>query len=327
MSCPHAHQQNGATERKHRHIVEVGLTILAHAAMPLKFWDEAFSTAVYLINRLPSKVIASETPHERLLKQPPDYSSLRVFGCACWPNLRPFNPKKLAFRSTRCVFLGYSGLHKGFKCLEPSTGRVYVSRDVVFDEQVFPFQTLHPNAGAQLRKEISLLLESLLPPCTTFGNGNLRDPSAVLSPTTDLTSSVEHMQQQTTGNSKGNGILMKENHRFPLCFLGSSSTDLGDDSPAPLTPSDGGAVPVASASSPAASPIGAGAASPRAGAGASGSSTTTHPAPSSSATPASPHADPSPGGHVPATSQENLGAGSSAAPSPMADDDVASPPR
>jgi histone deacetylase 1/2 len=25
VSCPHAHQQNGATERKHRHIVEVGL--------------------------------------------------------------------------------------------------------------------------------------------------------------------------------------------------------------------------------------------------------------------------------------------------------------
>jgi histone deacetylase 1/2 len=25
VSCPHAHQQNGAAERKHRHIVEVGL--------------------------------------------------------------------------------------------------------------------------------------------------------------------------------------------------------------------------------------------------------------------------------------------------------------
>jgi histone deacetylase 1/2 len=37
VSCPHAHQQNGAAERKHRHIVEVGLTLLAHASMPLKF--------------------------------------------------------------------------------------------------------------------------------------------------------------------------------------------------------------------------------------------------------------------------------------------------
>jgi histone deacetylase 1/2 len=28
VSCPHAHQQNGAAERKHRHIVEVGLSLL-----------------------------------------------------------------------------------------------------------------------------------------------------------------------------------------------------------------------------------------------------------------------------------------------------------
>jgi len=61
ISCPHAHQQNGSAESKHRHIVEIGLSLLAHAAMPLKFWDEAFLTAVFLINRLPSKVIHSDT--------------------------------------------------------------------------------------------------------------------------------------------------------------------------------------------------------------------------------------------------------------------------
>ena len=119
-----AHQQNGSTVCKHRHIVEIGLSLLAHAAMPLKFWDEAFAMAVFLINRLPSRVINNETPHERLLGQPPDYSFLRTFGCACWPNLRPYNNRKLAFRSKQCVFLGYSPLHKGFKCLEPSVGRV-----------------------------------------------------------------------------------------------------------------------------------------------------------------------------------------------------------
>jgi histone deacetylase 1/2 len=57
VSCPHAHQQNGSAERKHRHIVEVGLALLANASMPLKFWDEAFLTATYLINMLPSKGI------------------------------------------------------------------------------------------------------------------------------------------------------------------------------------------------------------------------------------------------------------------------------
>jgi histone deacetylase 1/2 len=83
MSCPHAHQQNGVAERKHRHIVEVGLALLAHTGMPLKFWDEAFLTATYLINMLPSKVINNDTPVHRLLGTHPNYSSLRVFGWAC----------------------------------------------------------------------------------------------------------------------------------------------------------------------------------------------------------------------------------------------------
>jgi hypothetical protein len=47
------------------------------------------------------------------------------------------------------------------KCLDVATGRVYISRDVVFDEAVFPIKTLHPNAGALLRKEI-LLLDQLI---------------------------------------------------------------------------------------------------------------------------------------------------------------------
>jgi histone deacetylase 1/2 len=129
--------------------------------MPLKFWDQAFLTATNLINILPSKVLNHQTPVELLLKEKPQYNSLHVFGCACWPNLRPYNTKKLSFRSAQCVFLGYSSLRKVFKCLEPNTGRIYVSRDVVFDEEVFPFASMHSNAGARLKHEISLLPENL----------------------------------------------------------------------------------------------------------------------------------------------------------------------
>jgi hypothetical protein len=117
VSCPHTHQQNGVTEHKHRYIVEVGLAILANASMPLKFWDQAFLTATHLINRTPSKRIHYDTPLHHLLGATPDYSSLRIFGCACWSNLRPYNSHKLKYRSTRCAFLGYSNLHKGYKCL------------------------------------------------------------------------------------------------------------------------------------------------------------------------------------------------------------------
>jgi hypothetical protein len=97
VSCPHAHQQNGSTERKHCHIVEVGLALLAHASVPLKFWDDAFLAAVYLINRTPSRILNYETPLERLFHQKPDYNYLRVLRCACWPTLCSYNTHKLQF--------------------------------------------------------------------------------------------------------------------------------------------------------------------------------------------------------------------------------------
>lgn len=50
---PHTPEHNGQAERRHRHVVEMGLTLLHHASMPLTFWSHAFQAAVYLINRMP----------------------------------------------------------------------------------------------------------------------------------------------------------------------------------------------------------------------------------------------------------------------------------
>jgi hypothetical protein len=168
VSCPHTHQQNGSAERKNQHIVETGLALLAHASVPLKFWDEAFTNATYLINRLPTCVIDNLCPLERLFKTPPNYSMLRIFGCACWPHLQPYNKHKLSFRSKPCVFIGYSSIHKGYKCLDMETGHVYISRDVVFDENVFAFakpssNVDHPIQGSSIFNQDTNHLYNLFP--------------------------------------------------------------------------------------------------------------------------------------------------------------------
>jgi hypothetical protein len=86
VSCFHAHQQNGSAERKHRHIIEVGLILLAQASMPLKFWDEVFTTVIYLINRTLSKIIGYETPLEKLFLTTLPFVSLGVHvGLICAP--------------------------------------------------------------------------------------------------------------------------------------------------------------------------------------------------------------------------------------------------
>ena len=51
-SPPHTPEHNGISERKHRHLVETGLSLLSHASMPQSYWSYAFATAVYLINRM-----------------------------------------------------------------------------------------------------------------------------------------------------------------------------------------------------------------------------------------------------------------------------------
>ncbi|KAJ0753710.1 putative RNA-directed DNA polymerase [Helianthus annuus] len=139
-SCPHTSEQNGVVERRHRHVVETGLALLAHSHAPQRFWEFAFETAVYLINRMPSRINSNKSPFQHLFNRPPDYSFLRVFGCECFPFLRPYNHHKMDFRSTPCVFLGYSSVHHGYRCLDLQSDRIYIARHVRFNEHIFPFK-------------------------------------------------------------------------------------------------------------------------------------------------------------------------------------------
>ena len=68
-----------------------------------------------------------------------NYSSLKTFGCTCFPCIQPYQSHKFQFHYIKCVFLGYSDSFKGYKCMS-STGQIYISRHVVFNEQGFPFK-------------------------------------------------------------------------------------------------------------------------------------------------------------------------------------------
>ncbi|CAA7054824.1 unnamed protein product [Microthlaspi erraticum] len=148
-SPPHTPEHNGISERKHRHIVETGLTLLTHAGMPKSYWTYAFAAAVYLINRLPTPVIDNNSPFQKLFATSPNYSKLRVFGCLCFPWIKPYNSHKLEDRSTPCAFIGYSPTQSAYLCLQPSSGRIYVSRHVKFDEHIFPFQKQSSNPPSE----------------------------------------------------------------------------------------------------------------------------------------------------------------------------------
>ena len=117
-SCPYTPQQNGVAERKNHHLLDVVRTLLIESSVPTKFWVEALSTAVYLINRLPTVTLNYDSPYLRLFGIPPEYKSLYTFGCVCFVHLPPTERHKLAAQSVTCVFMGYSPTEKGFICYD-----------------------------------------------------------------------------------------------------------------------------------------------------------------------------------------------------------------
>ncbi|GKA49539.1 retrovirus-related pol polyprotein from transposon TNT 1-94 [Tanacetum coccineum] len=152
LSCPYTPQQNGRAERKHRHLVETGLAMLFHAHVPASYWVDAFSSATYIINRLPTKLLGNHSPFELLYSRLPNYTNFRAFGCLVYPYLRDYSAHKLAPRSIPCVFIGYNPQYKGYKCLDPDSSRIYITRHARFDEVTFPFaSTANPNALSTLQ--------------------------------------------------------------------------------------------------------------------------------------------------------------------------------
>lgn len=161
FSCPHTSEQNGLVERRHRHIRETGLTILNMASVPFSYWYDSFYTACYLMNRVPSTSVHNSSPYEALFGISPDYTSLRVFGCLCYPHLRPYRSHKMDALSSPCVFIGYSPSHKGYKCLHLPTGRIYISRHVVFDETTFPFASASSPSPSSTPSQVILPFSAL----------------------------------------------------------------------------------------------------------------------------------------------------------------------
>lgn len=87
LSCPYTPQQNSRVERKHRHVVESGLAMLFNVHVPPQYWAEAFSSAIYIINQLPTKVFGDKSPFEVLFSTQPNYQNFRTFACRVYPYL------------------------------------------------------------------------------------------------------------------------------------------------------------------------------------------------------------------------------------------------
>ncbi|KAM2961779.1 hypothetical protein FF1_031321 [Malus domestica] len=212
ISCPYTPQQNGLAERKHRHIVETAITLLTEAAVPLQFWNYACNHAVFLINRMPCKVLGMKSPYQILFKQDPVLHTLKIFGSAVYPFLRPYTKHKLQPRSKQCVFLGFVAGYKGVVCYDLSSTKLVLSRHVVHDETIFPFKPRLQLSSGEFHKVQSTTMSPIIVQIPCFAS--------------DSTSSSTHAE------SSANPDIM-EGHSVDSLQVPRSSSPVSQDLNAP----------------------------------------------------------------------------------------------
>ena len=134
LTAPYTPQQNGVVERKNRTLMEMTRCLLHDKGLPKKLWAEAANTAIFLLNRLPTKALQQRTPFEAWYGYKPRLQNLKTFGCLCFSYIPQVKRDKLDKKAEPGIFIGYSSVSKAYRIYLPQTNKVIVSRDVQFFE-------------------------------------------------------------------------------------------------------------------------------------------------------------------------------------------------
>lgn len=134
LTTAYTPQQNGVCERKKRTIMNMVRSLLTSSGIQKTFWPEAVNWSIHILNRSPILVVQNMTPEEAWSGRKPAVDHFRIFGCIAYAHIPDEKRKKLDNKGEKCVFLGVSDQSKAYKLYNPSTMKIIISRDVVFDE-------------------------------------------------------------------------------------------------------------------------------------------------------------------------------------------------
>lgn len=130
--CP---EMNGFIERSIRTVSECARSMIHGSGLQSYLWAEACLTAVYILNRLPSKAIAYKSPYEALTLEPPQLQHLRIFGSDAYVHVPDVKRTKWEAKSKKHVLVGYHPDMIAYRVLDPETRRVLTVRHVVIVEK------------------------------------------------------------------------------------------------------------------------------------------------------------------------------------------------
>jgi transposase InsO family protein len=135
LTMPYSPQQNSVVERRNQTVVAMARNMIKSKGMPGRFWGEAVSTAVYLLNRAPTKSVVGMTPYEAWYGRKPSVDHLRTYGCVAHVKTVAGHLNKLTDRSTPMVMIGYEAGTKTYRAYNPVNKKLVVTREVIFDEK------------------------------------------------------------------------------------------------------------------------------------------------------------------------------------------------
>lgn len=113
----------------------------------MRFWGECLLCVTHLINRMPLSSVGFHSPYERLKGIKPKLTHLKVFGCLCSISTLKTHRTKFHSIDTFCVFLGYPPDQKAYKVFCLDSGKIIITRDIIFHEHHLPFHyTKNPSS-------------------------------------------------------------------------------------------------------------------------------------------------------------------------------------
>ena len=139
QSVPHAHQQNGRTERLNRTLSDKAESLRLQACLLPSWWEFALDHATHVYNRTPMKRLEWRTPSEWLTGTQPSIDHLWVLSCTAYVFIpAEVRTNKLSPKSELMTYLGTAPGGKGWIFMRTPNNVVFTAAQAIFNESMFP---------------------------------------------------------------------------------------------------------------------------------------------------------------------------------------------
>ena len=169
-TTPHNSQSNGRAEAANKVITTMTRKLLGHSGIPKRLWVETADTAVYLLNKTPSRRLTGKSPQQLINEEfgwtpeLPYVGNLKAYGCTAFvldhdiPRSHKFEPRGL-----KGYLVGYEG-ENIYRIWFPNSDKVVRSTNVTFDETSFFKQAPPHDTDVVVQYDVPAFAQITIPP-------------------------------------------------------------------------------------------------------------------------------------------------------------------